>query len=87
VHVGDLNEKVLGFYEEKSLAFPVLLDPETTVKKLYGIDAAPTVLVVGPDGRVALRTLWHYRAVEQEVKILVGLMKEEDRKTFEKGSG
>jgi hypothetical protein len=88
VHLGDPTEEILKTYQDMGLPYPVLVDGGAEVKGKYGVDASPTVLVAGADGKIALRTLWHEEAVEQEVKILTGLMKPEDRKVFaRKGTG
>jgi len=48
----------------------------------------PTVFVADKGGRIVLRSLWNFDAVRQEIDILLGRMKPEDRKVIEQqGTG
>ncbi|MFH1681198.1 MAG: hypothetical protein ABIH26_11205, partial [Candidatus Eisenbacteria bacterium] len=66
-------------YEKLKLPFPVLVDEADDIGKKYAVDTVPTVFVAGADGKVILRSLWNPLAVNQEAKILAGLLKPEDR--------
>ncbi|MHC4780959.1 MAG: TlpA family protein disulfide reductase [Planctomycetota bacterium] len=83
VNLGSDVATVKSIYEPMDLPFPVLVDQEEKVADRYGIDAVPTVFVMGADGKVALRSLWNAEAVTQEVEILLGRINEEDREEFE----
>ncbi len=88
VNSGQDAESIRKVYEPMELAFPVLVDADEAVAKKYAIDAVPTAFVISADGRIALRSLWNEHAIVQEAKILLGLMKPEDRKEFkEAGTG
>lgn len=88
VNSGETEETVRTAYEPLGLAFPVLLDEDDAVAATIGLDAVPTVLIAGADGRVAFRSLWNPEAVEQELRVALGLMAAGDKKAIdEEGSG
>jgi peroxiredoxin len=80
-------EKMRAAYDPMGLSFPVLVDSDGGAMKAYEIDTVPTVFVTGPDGLIALRSLWQEEAITQEVKILLGLMKPEERKDIAQQGG
>jgi len=80
-------EKIRKTYDPMGLAFPVLVDAEGAAAKAYEVEAVPTVFVTGPDGVIALRSLWNEEAIAQEVKILLGQMKAEERKDIQEQGG
>jgi len=45
----DVVEK---FLETRGYTFPILLDPEGRVTESYGVEALPTTVIVGRDGKV-----------------------------------
>jgi peroxiredoxin len=83
VNVGGEPAEVRDVYESMNLPFPILLDAKESVADTYGIEAVPTVFVVNAEGKVALRSLWNQKAVEQEVDILLGRKGEGDREPIE----
>jgi peroxiredoxin len=44
---------VRGYLRDRVLTFPVLLDPDGTVTRAYGVIGLPTTFLVGRDGRSA----------------------------------
>lgn len=49
---GRRGANVRQFVERLDLSFPILLDPEGTVERLYNVSGLPTSYVIGPDGRI-----------------------------------
>jgi peroxiredoxin len=47
---GDKVEKVEGFVNELELTFPILLDDDGEVMKLYQVMAYPTTYMINPEG-------------------------------------
>ncbi len=81
-------DKTREVYTEMGISFPVLLDGDGKVAGIYDIDAVPTVFVADAVGKVLLRTLWNADAISQEVDLLLGRIKPEDRQVFdEEGTG
>jgi peroxiredoxin len=88
VNIGEERDAAAKIYLPMKLPFPVLIDREESLVKAFGIDTVPTVFVADKDGRIVLRSLWNYEAVKQEIDILLGKMKPEDRKKIEQqGTG
>ncbi|MHC5040165.1 MAG: redoxin domain-containing protein [Planctomycetota bacterium] len=88
VNIGEEAESIREVYDMMGLPFPVLVDPDEAVAKQYGIDSVPTIFVAGPDGKIALRSLWNQEAVVQEVEILTGRKAPTDRVPVqEEGTG
>jgi cytochrome c biogenesis protein CcmG, thiol:disulfide interchange protein DsbE len=52
VNAGDSASQAAAFANQKSLAFPVLLDPNTTFLTSLGVRSFPTSILVGSDGVV-----------------------------------
>lgn len=52
VDVGDEEEAIRTFLEEKSLSFPVLVDREGLVASLYRVEAFPTTVLLDAEGKV-----------------------------------
>jgi peroxiredoxin len=57
VNVDEPDARVRRFLEETRLDLPVLLDPNKTVTRAWGVRVMPTTFVVGPDGRIRYRLL------------------------------
>ncbi len=88
VNLGEGGKATAKVYQPMNLPFPVLVDRKETLVKPFGIESVPTIFVAGKHGQVALRSLWNYEAVKQEVDILLGKIKPGDRKKIQqKGSG
>ena len=88
VNLGKNTNFVKQVYERMNLSFRVLAATDGKLAETYGIDTVPTVFVADKTGRVHLRSLWNPDAVKQEVDILLGKMKPENRKKItQQGSG
>jgi peroxiredoxin len=57
INVDEPDARVRRFLEETRLDLPVLLDPNKTVTRAWGVRVMPTTFVVGPDGRIRYRLL------------------------------
>jgi len=55
IDADEAAEKVKAFVSKMRLGFPVGIDDDETIGKKYGITVFPTTLVIGLDGRIALR--------------------------------
>jgi thiol-disulfide isomerase/thioredoxin len=53
VNVGEGPPEVAAFLAELDLNVPVALDSDSAVAEKYGVDAFPTVMIIGKDGRVS----------------------------------
>lgn len=53
---GETRETVARFREQTGYRFPMGLDPEQTIYKMYATDFIPRNFLVGPDGRVIVAT-------------------------------
>ena len=88
VNIGEERDVAAKTYLPMKLPFPVLIDREESLVEAFGIDTVPTVFVADKDGGIVLRSLWNYEAVKQEIDILLGKKKAEDRKKIEQqGTG
>lgn len=54
IDAGEKVSDVTKFVAQQRLAFPVVPDPDGTLKKLYGVESLPTSVFIGADGRIAL---------------------------------
>ncbi len=54
IDCGDKPEDVEAFIEQVEPTFPVGLDPERRVMRLYGVSSFPTTVLVDANGRIAL---------------------------------
>jgi thiol-disulfide isomerase/thioredoxin len=52
VDVGDRPDRVRGFLEKLPVAFPVLLDEESTSMRDWRVRGLPTSFVLDPEGRI-----------------------------------
>jgi|GEM_PF-384046 len=63
------------FLDKTSVGFPILLDPEDKVTQLYEVDAMPTTVIIGRNGKIRSRHRGYregYKALyEQEIKALL----------------
>jgi peroxiredoxin len=57
INVDEPDARVRRFLEETRLDLPVLLDPNKTVTRAWGVRVMPTTFVVGRDGRIRYRLL------------------------------
>ena len=53
---GETRETVARFREQTGYRFPMGLDPEQTIYKMYATNFIPRNFLVGPDGRVIVAT-------------------------------
>lgn len=51
VNVGERVDTVQDFMESEGYSFRVVLDPDKEIKKLYGVDGIPQLIVVDNDGK------------------------------------
>lgn len=52
VNAGESRQDVMSFGRELGLTFPLLLDPDEEVQRLYQIRAYPTSILVDQEGRI-----------------------------------
>ncbi|MBS4173322.1 thiol-disulfide oxidoreductase ResA [Bacillus sp. FJAT-49736] len=52
VNVGESNFIVNKFVKQYKLSFPILIDKDRDVQSVYGVDALPHSVLIGPDGKV-----------------------------------
>jgi peroxiredoxin len=76
VNVDEPDARVRRYLEETRLDLPVLLDPNKTVTRAWGVRVMPTTFVVGPDGRIRYRLLgeadWSSDAIVATLTQLIG---------------
>lgn len=51
VNVGERVDTVQDFMESEGYSFRVVLDPDEEIKRLYGVDGIPQLIVVDTDGK------------------------------------
>lgn len=54
---GGVEQKVRGFVEEYELEFPVLLDPESRITRLFRTAGVPETFVIDREGRIVKRVI------------------------------
>jgi peroxiredoxin len=57
INVDEPEARVRRFLEETRLDVPVLLDPNKTATRAWGVRVMPTTFVIAPDGRIRYRLL------------------------------
>jgi len=57
VNLVEKRGQVEAWVREKGVTFPVLLDPNGTAARAYGIRSTPTIVFVDRDGRLLGRTV------------------------------
>lgn len=57
INVGQGKDDVAAFVGGQGVAYPVLLDPDSRVSRLYGVTGLPMTLIIGRDGRIKGRIL------------------------------
>lgn len=75
VNAGDPASAAAAFAEQKGLAFPVLLDPNTALLTGLGIQSYPTSILVGADGVVKIIHMGMFTAQSLEEEITPYLAK------------
>ncbi len=82
VNVGEDARAVRSFTEQVRVAFPLLLDRDTSVTRGWRVRVLPATFLVGPDGRIRFSYLgeldWSKDSVRSKI---VGLMQKEPRTT------
>lgn len=75
VNLQEDSEAVRAFGKEFSIPFPLLLDPEDRVQKLFGVRGHPSSVLLDRRGRIVGRILgerdWHGEAARQLVRSLL----------------
>jgi peroxiredoxin len=76
VNVAESRNVVSSFAEKQGITFPVLLDTEARVQKLYGAYQFPVFFLIDRQGRIVERYLglrdWSSAAVRQELSARIG---------------
>ena len=71
----DGKDNVVDFLKENPHTFPVLLDSETEIQRLYGVYQFPETFIVRPDGVIADRVIgaidWESPQVISFLKFLI----------------
>jgi peroxiredoxin len=75
VDVGEDPAKVTAWVKQHGLTTPVLLDRDGAVASAYRVTATPTVVLIGPDGKLVARAVgrrpWDSPAAEALVDALL----------------
>ena len=57
INVDEPDARVRRFLEQTLLDLPVLMDPNKTATRGWGVRVMPTTFLVGPDGRIRYRSM------------------------------
>lgn len=57
IDVGETKQKAENYIRSLSVTYPVLLDPTSSVARLYGVTGIPTTYILGRDGIIRYRIL------------------------------
>ena len=57
VNIEEPRNKVASWIKERGMTVPVLLDTEGTVVSRYRVQATPTIVLIGRDGRMVGRAV------------------------------
>jgi len=72
---GNLGGGVAAFTDSLGLTFPILLNPEGDIQRLYQTTGVPETFLVGPDGqiyrKVAGGTEWDSPAYQEQIRRLL----------------
>jgi thiol-disulfide isomerase/thioredoxin len=55
VNVDEPDARVRNYVSQSKLDLPVVMDPNKTVTRAWGVRVLPTTIIVGPDGRFRYR--------------------------------
>ncbi len=69
VNAGESQQLAASFANQNGLAFPVLLDPGSTLLKKMGINSFPTSILIGKDGKVKAVHVGIFTAEALEAKM------------------
>ncbi|MEZ4600436.1 MAG: TlpA disulfide reductase family protein [Syntrophotaleaceae bacterium] len=76
INLGEPQSIVSGYVEKHGLGFPVLLDSDGSVQRLYGAYQIPLFFLIDPEGRIVVRHLgprdWSSPEVRRELSELIG---------------
>ena len=75
VNAGDPASDAAAFASQKGLAFPVLLDPNTSLFTSLGVHSFPTSILVGLDGVVKTIHVGMFTSVALEAEVTPYLLK------------
>ena len=66
LNTGDPVERIRGYWEKEKFTIRVLREKEREISGAYGVEAYPTNYVIGPDRKVAARTVaYNERALKE----------------------
>ncbi len=52
INSGESKTKVLSFVQKKGISYPVALDPDSSVAKLYGVVGIPTIVAIDKNSNI-----------------------------------
>jgi peroxiredoxin len=74
IDIGEDKTTVKDFIQKNNYTFPVLLDTQYEVAGKYGIQYAPTSILIGKDGKVQLNTIGGFKDVAAIEKQLANFL-------------
>ena len=74
IDIGEDKTTVKDFIQKNNYTFPVLLDSQYEVSGKYGIQYAPTSILIGKDGKVKLNTIGGFKDVSAIEKQLANFL-------------
>lgn len=76
IDAGEPEPRVRRFFEQRTVPFPILLDPDRTALKAWGVAMFPTTFVVDAAGKPALKAEgevdWASPDIRQRLEALLG---------------
>eukprot|EP01026_Neomeris_dumetosa_P075455 TRINITY_DN79762_c0_g1_i2.p4 TRINITY_DN79762_c0_g1~~TRINITY_DN79762_c0_g1_i2.p4 ORF type:complete len:104 (-),score=20.83 TRINITY_DN79762_c0_g1_i2:1-312(-) len=66
MNVGDDNERMAEWWDDKGYGFPTLNDADDLAQQ-YGIKAFPSSIIIGPDGKVLKAKVGSLHELESEL--------------------
>ena len=78
IDMGESKKKVKGYAKEEHLPFPVLLDTNGRVSRIYGVRAQPDHLLINGQGEVIGRTLGGRDWTSKEIRNLIRSLVEQN---------
>jgi thiol-disulfide isomerase/thioredoxin/outer membrane lipoprotein-sorting protein len=78
VNVGEAEQKVKSFLQEQGLEVPVALDQERQTASAYGIEALPTLFLIGRGGRIRHVQKGYAPGMEEDIKRRIQALLDEE---------